>query len=175
MFIAVIPAYLSRSVAGSYDNEAISITLLLATFYYFLDAVETASFISSAISAMCYAYLVASWGGYSFVIAFIPLFVLACLITGKFNYRIYLAYSFFYVIGNFWSMQTKFVEFKVWHKSEHLGSHFVFLVIQGKLIYDYLRKNFKSEELKRFLSTFAALCCFVVVSLIFYMGFMGKT
>lgn len=129
MFIAVIPAYLSRSVAGSYDNEAISITLLLATFYYFLNAIEKGSFFSSVLSALSYAYLVASWGGYSFVIAFIPLFVLASLITGMFNYRIYLAYSIFYVIGNFWSMQTKFVEFKVWHKSEHLGSHFVFLLI----------------------------------------------
>ena len=175
LFIAVVPAYLSRSVAGSYDNEAISITLLLATFYYFLDAVESGSFVSSCVSAISYAYLVASWGGYSFVIAFIPLFVLACLITGKFTYKIYLAYSFFYVVANFWSMQTKFVEFKVWHKSEHLGSHFVFLCIQGKLIYDYLSKNFQSEELKRFLATFATLCCFAVVSVIFYMGFMGKT
>ena len=36
LFMAVVPAYLSRSVAGSYDNEAISITLLLLTFYFFL-------------------------------------------------------------------------------------------------------------------------------------------
>jgi dolichyl-diphosphooligosaccharide--protein glycosyltransferase len=31
-FIGIVPGYISRSVAGSYDNEAIAIFLLMFTF-----------------------------------------------------------------------------------------------------------------------------------------------
>ena len=141
LFISVIPAYLSRSVAGSYDNEAISITLLVLTFYLFIKSFKTGSYLTSCLCALSYSYLVASWGGYSFVITFIPIFVIALLITKKFTYNVYIAYSVFYVISSFFSMNTKFIEFKVWHKSEHLFSHFCFLAINIKLVYDYLNKK----------------------------------
>lgn len=104
LFISVIPSYLSRSVAGSYDNEAISITLLLLVFYTFLKAIKTGNFLLGALSALFYSYLVASWGGYSFVIALIPVFVLATLICKLFNYKIYLAYVVFYFISCMFSM-----------------------------------------------------------------------
>ncbi len=41
LFIAIVPGYISRSVAGSYDNEAVAIFALLATFYFYLRAVNT--------------------------------------------------------------------------------------------------------------------------------------
>lgn len=40
-FIAIIPSYISRSVAGSYDNEAIAIFALIFCFYLFLKAINT--------------------------------------------------------------------------------------------------------------------------------------
>ena len=41
LFIAIVPGYISRSVAGSYDNEAVAIFALITTFYFFLRAVNT--------------------------------------------------------------------------------------------------------------------------------------
>lgn len=41
LFVAVIPSYISRSVAGSYDNEAVAIFALVWSFYTFLKAVNT--------------------------------------------------------------------------------------------------------------------------------------
>ena len=41
LFIAVIPSYMSRSVAGSYDNEGVSIFALVFCFYMFLKSVNT--------------------------------------------------------------------------------------------------------------------------------------
>lgn len=41
LFISIVPSYMSRSVAGSYDNEAIAIFALVNTFYTFLKAVNT--------------------------------------------------------------------------------------------------------------------------------------
>lgn len=41
LFIAIVPGYISRSVAGSYDNEAVAIFALITTFYFFIRAVNT--------------------------------------------------------------------------------------------------------------------------------------
>lgn len=100
LFISVMPTYISWSVAGSFDNEAISITLLLSSFYLFLKACKQGSIFWAIGAAMSYAYLVASWGGYSFVITFIPIFVLGTLLTGRYSAQIYVGYTTFYVIAN---------------------------------------------------------------------------
>jgi dolichyl-diphosphooligosaccharide---protein glycosyltransferase len=44
LFIAIVPGYISRSVAGSYDNEAIAIFALVTTFYFFLKAANTVNY-----------------------------------------------------------------------------------------------------------------------------------
>lgn len=41
LFIAIVPSYISRSVAGSYDNEGIAIFALVFTFYLFIKSVNT--------------------------------------------------------------------------------------------------------------------------------------
>lgn len=41
LLIAVVPGYISRSVAGSYDNEAVAIFALITTFYFFVKAINT--------------------------------------------------------------------------------------------------------------------------------------
>ncbi len=44
VFMAVVPGYIQRSVAGSYDNEAVSIFALIFTFYLYVRAVNTVIF-----------------------------------------------------------------------------------------------------------------------------------
>lgn len=83
LFIGLSPSYMSRSVAGSYDNEGVSIFALVFTFYVFIKACNTGSILWSVGSALSYFYMVASWGGYSFIINIIPIFVLFTLITHK--------------------------------------------------------------------------------------------
>ena len=39
-FMGITPGYISRSVAGSYDNEAIAIFLLVFTFYLWIKSVK---------------------------------------------------------------------------------------------------------------------------------------
>ncbi len=100
LFMAIIPSYISRSEAGSFDNEAIAITLLLTTFYFFIRSANTGSIGSAIMSAITYAYLVSAWGGYSFIIALLPTFVLLSVITKKYDSNIYIAYTVFYAIAN---------------------------------------------------------------------------
>jgi dolichyl-diphosphooligosaccharide--protein glycosyltransferase len=66
-FIGIVPGYISRSVAGSYDNEAIAIFLLMFTFYLWIKAVKTGSATYGTLTALFYAWMVAAWGGYVFI------------------------------------------------------------------------------------------------------------
>ncbi|KAG6483075.1 hypothetical protein ZIOFF_059715 [Zingiber officinale] len=52
--IAICPGYISRSVAGSYDNEGVAIFALLFTFYLFVKAVNTGSLAWALASALAY-------------------------------------------------------------------------------------------------------------------------
>jgi dolichyl-diphosphooligosaccharide--protein glycosyltransferase len=49
LFIAIVPGYISRSVAGSYDNEAVAIFALIATFYFFIRSVNTVIIIKNKL------------------------------------------------------------------------------------------------------------------------------
>ena len=40
LLIAIVPGYISRSVAGSYDNEAVAIFALITTFYFYVKSVN---------------------------------------------------------------------------------------------------------------------------------------
>uniref|UniRef100_A0A4W6EA18 Dolichyl-diphosphooligosaccharide--protein glycosyltransferase subunit STT3A n=1 Tax=Lates calcarifer TaxID=8187 RepID=A0A4W6EA18_LATCA len=59
--IAVVPGYISRSVAGSYDNEGIAIFCMLLTYYMWIKAVKTGSVYWSSMCALAYFYMTLSW------------------------------------------------------------------------------------------------------------------
>ena len=63
IFIGIAPGSISRSVAGSYDNEAIAIFLLIFTFYLWIKALEQGSAFFGTAAALFYFYMVAAWGG----------------------------------------------------------------------------------------------------------------
>ena len=66
-FIGITPGYISRSVAGSYDNEAIAIFLLMITFWLWIRAAKTGSAFFGMMAALFYGWMVAAWGGYVFI------------------------------------------------------------------------------------------------------------
>lgn len=63
----MISGYISRSVAGSYDNEAIAIFLLMFTFYLWIRALKEGSAFYGMLAALFYGWMVAAWGGYVFI------------------------------------------------------------------------------------------------------------
>ena len=87
--ISIVPGYISRSVAGSYDNEGIAIFCMLFTYYLWIKAVKTGQIYWATLCAVAYFYMVSidmktitiyrnwkashfsdtqvsSWGGYVF-------------------------------------------------------------------------------------------------------------
>jgi dolichyl-diphosphooligosaccharide--protein glycosyltransferase len=122
VFMGIAPGYISRSVAGSYDNEAIAIFLLVFTFYLWIKAVKVGSIMWGGLTALFYGYMVSAWGGYVFITNLLPLhaFVLICM--GRFSPRLYVSYTTWYALGTLASMQIPFVGFLPIRSSEHMSS-----------------------------------------------------
>ncbi|OMH83924.1 Dolichyl-diphosphooligosaccharide-protein glycosyltransferase subunit stt3, partial [Zancudomyces culisetae] len=128
--MGVAPGYISRSVAGSYDNEGIAIFLLVFTFYLWTKAVKRGSMFYGALTALSYFYMVSAWGGYVFIINLIPLHVFVLLLIGHYSNGLYVAYCTFYVLGTLASMQIPFVGFQPTFTSEHMAALGTFGLIQ---------------------------------------------
>ncbi|KAK9450739.1 Oligosaccharyl transferase STT3 subunit-domain-containing protein [Limtongia smithiae] len=164
-FIGIAPGYISRSVAGSYDNEAIAIFLLMFTFYLWIKALKLGSAFWGTLTALFYFYMVAAWGGYVFITNIIPLHALALVVMGRYSNRLYVAYSSWYALGTLASMQIPFVGFLPIRSSEHMGALGVFGLLQLVGFAQYMRAHLHSHQ-------FRILVTISVVALL-SIGFVG--
>ncbi|OAF68150.1 hypothetical protein A3Q56_04094 [Intoshia linei] len=164
--MSIVPAYISRSVAGSYDNEGIAIFCMLITYYLWIKSVKTGSMFWASITALAYFYMVSSWGGYVFLINLIPLHVLALMIMQKFDSKIYIAYTTFYSIGTLLSMQIAFVGDLPSFTSEHMGALGVFGLCQIVNFIKYLNGTFSRKNVlylfKISIAIFSVLCIVLI-------------
>lgn len=120
MFMGIAPGYISRSVAGSYDNEAIAIFLLVFTFYLWIKALKQGSMLWGAMCALFYGYMVASWGGYAFITCLLPVHAFTLILMGRYSTRLYVSYTTWYALGTLAAMQIPFVGFLPVKTSEHM-------------------------------------------------------
>lgn len=146
VMISIVPGYISRSVAGSYDNEGIAIFCMLLTYYMWIKAVKTGTIYWATLAALSYFYMVSSWGGYVFLINLIPLHVLVLMLTGRFSHRIYSAYSTLYCVGTLLSMQVSFVGFQPIQTSEHMLALGVFGLCQIYAFVEYLKSKLNKDD-----------------------------
>ncbi|CAK9065310.1 Dolichyl-diphosphooligosaccharide--protein glycosyltransferase subunit STT3 (Oligosaccharyl transferase subunit STT3) [Durusdinium trenchii] len=65
--MAIVPAHLSRSVGGGFDNEAVAIGPMVATFAFWCRALRP------GLSWVSYSFMAASWGGYIFALNMVGL------------------------------------------------------------------------------------------------------
>ncbi|KAJ2906102.1 putative Glycosyltransferase Family 66 [Zalerion maritima] len=138
IFMGIAPGYISRSVAGSYDNEAIAIFLLVITYAMWIKALKQGSMLYGALCALFYGYMVASWGGYAFITNLISLHAFVLLAMGRFSSRLYVSYTTWYALGTLASMQIPFVGFLPVKTSEHMPALGVFGLLQLVGFIEYL-------------------------------------
>ncbi|KAJ1528650.1 hypothetical protein ONE63_007045 [Megalurothrips usitatus] len=165
VMISIVPGYISRSVAGSYDNEGIAIFCMLLTYYMWIKAVKTGTIYWATWAALSYFYMVSSWGGYVFLINLIPLHVLILMLTGRFSHRIYSAYSTLYCVGTLLSMQVSFVGFQPIQTSEHMLALGVFGLCQIFAFVEYLKSKLSKEDFEVLFK--ALVWAFAALSLLF--------
>lgn len=175
-FISIVPGYISRSVAGSYDNEGIAIFALMFTYFLWIKSVKTGSVFWSVLCALAYFYMVSAWGGYVFIINLIPLHVFVLMIIGRFSHRIYIAFSVFYILGTILSMQIPFVGFQPIRTSEHMAAAGTFALLQAYGFLNYLKTKMSKSQFKQFFVvavTVAAAVVFAAVILLTYAGYVA--
>ncbi|XP_037569359.1 LOW QUALITY PROTEIN: dolichyl-diphosphooligosaccharide--protein glycosyltransferase subunit STT3A-like [Dermacentor silvarum] len=172
--ISIVPGYISRSVAGSYDNEGIAIFCMLLTYYMWIKAVKTGAVFWAALCGLAYFYMVSSWGGYVFLINLIPLHVLALMFTGRFSHRIYTAYSTLYVLGTLLSMQISFVGFQPVQSSEHMAALGVFGLCQLHAFVDYVRSKLPKEHFELLFRTVVVATATVTLAVGGVLTILGK-
>lgn len=138
-FIAVVPSYISRSVAGSYDLEAVAIFALVFVFYLYIKTLNTGSLAWATALFFGYLYMVASWGGYSFIANLLPIHCLACIVFNRVSYKLYIAYAPFVIMGALAAMNIPVIGFNAVLMSEHFASYFVFVILHLVLAARYAK------------------------------------
>ncbi|BAE65548.1 dolichyl-diphosphooligosaccharide--protein glycosyltransferase subunit STT3 [Aspergillus flavus] len=164
-FMGITPGYISRSVAGSYDNEAIAIFLLVFTFFLWIKAVKNGSIMWGALTALFYGYMVSAWGGYVFITNLIPLHVFVLLCMGRYSSRLYISYTTWYALGTLASMQIPFVGFLPIRNSDHMSALGVFGLIQLVAFADFVRGFIPGKQFQRLLTA--------MVIIVFGVAFAG--
>jgi len=150
-FMGISPGYISRSVAGSYDNEAIAIFLLVFTFFLWIKAVKNGSIMWGALAALFYGYMVSAWGGYVFITNLIPLHVFTLILMGRYSSRLYISYTTWYALGTLASMQIPFVGFLPIRSSDHMAALGVFGLLQLVGFFSFLRQQLPGKQFQTLL------------------------
>ncbi|KAG9148864.1 hypothetical protein Leryth_020827 [Lithospermum erythrorhizon] len=168
--LSMVPSYISRSVAGSYDNEAVAIFALIITFYLYIKTLNTGSLFYATLNSIAYFYMVCSWGGYTFIINLIPMHVLLCIVTGRYSSRLYIAYAPLVVLGTLLAALVPVVGFNAVMTSEHFASFLVFIIIHVVALVYYI-KGILSEKMFKVAVTLVVtvgliVCCAVVAVLV---------
>lgn len=122
--VGIVPSYLSRSVAGSFDNEGVAIFALVFVFYMFVKTLNTGRVSWCVGLLLAYWYMVMSWGGYSFIINLLPLYCLLNIVTGRLTARLYVAFAPLVFIGTLMAASIPVVGFNAVLMSEHFGAFF---------------------------------------------------
>ncbi|KAF6256713.1 Oligosaccharyl transferase STT3 subunit-domain-containing protein [Scenedesmus sp. NREL 46B-D3] len=151
--MSVVPGYISRSVAGSYDNEAVAIFALIATFYLFVRAVRLGTVSAAALAAFAYLYMAASWGAYVFISNLIPLYVLVMIAIRRYHRRLYVAYTTFWAIGGLLAMQVRFIGSNHVTSHELLAFNVVWLGLQAWELLMWLKARTTPAQFSRAIGT----------------------
>ncbi|XP_010535959.1 PREDICTED: dolichyl-diphosphooligosaccharide--protein glycosyltransferase subunit STT3A [Tarenaya hassleriana] len=169
VLLAMVPSYISRSVAGSYDNEAVAIFALIFTFYLYIKTLNTGSLFYATLNALAYFYMVCSWGGYTFIINLIPMHVLLCIVTGRYSSRLYIAYAPLVVLGTLLAALVPVVGFNAVMTSEHFASFLVFIVIHVVALVYYIKGILSPKMFKvavTLVVTVGLVICFIVMAVL---------
>mmetsp|Transcript_78874 Transcript_78874/g.207060 ORF Transcript_78874/g.207060 Transcript_78874/m.207060 type:complete len:889 (-) Transcript_78874:66-2732(-) len=145
--MAVIPAHLMRSVGGEFDNEAVAVSAICATFWLWCLSVRTPRhWPIGVLVGISYAYMVAAWGGYIFVLNMIGLHVCMLVALGRFNTGVHRAYSLFFIIGTIGAVQIPVVGWQPLRSLEQIGPLLVFFGLHVLEFCDMQRRRRKMGD-----------------------------
>jgi dolichyl-diphosphooligosaccharide--protein glycosyltransferase len=92
LFMAYIPAFIQRTVAGFYDNECIGVFAIVLTMYFFTRSMKKDSLSSSFLSGLSLAFLIGTWGAANFLVDLFAMYAFFMLVFGKYSRRLLTTY-----------------------------------------------------------------------------------
>ncbi|MHA2249867.1 MAG: STT3 domain-containing protein [Candidatus Kariarchaeaceae archaeon] len=160
--MAVIPAYVSRSIAGFVDNESVGVLFTVMAFYYFSKAFLRDSNKDAVLAGISLALLSSSWGAFRFAYDLLPLFALVIVITGNFSVRFLKAYVTTVSIGTMLMIMVPRIGANFLSSTEGIAAvgMIAFLVLFG--IMQNLSEVLKPEDFRK-LILFGFLVLFLLL------------
>ena len=142
LVMSVVPAHTMRSVAGGYDNESLAVTAMCLTFFVWCRSLRNErSWWIGSLAGLAYVYMVAAWGGYTFVLNMVGLHAATLVLLGQYSTSLHRAYSLFWIVGTLGAIQFPVVGLAPVKSLEQLGPAFVFLGMQVLSVAERLVKS----------------------------------
>ena len=101
IFMAFIPAFLQRTIAGFYDNECIGVFAIVLTTYLFMRGLKRGSLFASVGAGLALGYLQMSWGASEFMLGLLALYAFSMLLIGHYSKRLLSSYMITIALGIF--------------------------------------------------------------------------
>ena len=154
LVMSIVPAHTMRSVAGGYDNESLAVTAMCLTFFVWCRALRNEkSWWIGSLAGVAYVYMVAAWGGYTFVLNMVGLHAATLVLVGQYSQSLHKAYSLFWIIGTLGAIQFPVVGLAPIKSLEQLGPAFVFLGMQVLEVGERMVKSQKTDGRRRVASS----------------------
>eukprot|EP01043_Picozoa_sp_COSAG02_P026499 COSAG02_NODE_1529_length_12087_cov_326.174258_4_plen_997_part_00 len=150
--MAIMPAHLMRSVAGGYDNESIAVSAIVLTFWLWCRSLrhDGSWKVFGPLTGLAYFYMVATWGGYIFVLNVIAAHAALLVLLGRYDTNLHRSYSLFFIIGTYGAVQIPIVGWQPFQSLEQVAALLVFVGLQLCEMLAIGRKAFALRGFKLF-------------------------
>lgn len=96
LFMAISTAHIGRTHLGWFDDESLSLPLMLGGYIFYLAAISEkrslrGTVVFSLLSGLFLGFMAASWGAHKFPLAFIPLFSVILAVIGRYRRNLLVA------------------------------------------------------------------------------------
>ena len=148
--MAIVPAHLMRSVGGGYDNESVAVTAMTMTFYFWIRSLrdDNSAIKFGILAGLSYFYMVATWGGYIFVINLVGVHAGLLVVLGRFSDKVWKSYSLFYLVGTALAVQVPVVGWAPLKSLEQLGPCAVFGGFQLLQFCEFIKRRRQLSRLE---------------------------
>ena len=178
--MCIIPAHLMRSIGGGFDNESVAMTAMCMTFFFWVRSMrnERSAIVFGAATGFAYIFMVATWGGYVFVLNMIGVHAAGLIILGRYSRKLWIAYTLFMVIGTLGAIQVPVVGLAPLKSLEQLGPMAVLFGMQIMAACDFYSTSRKHDKVQRrqvIVTAFGAAAAVgvVIVAILFPTGYFG--
>jgi len=100
-FLAVLPSFLMRTIAGYSDKEALAVMFMFMAFYFYVASWQAEKkkygIILGALGGLATGLTGLVWGGVNFIFMIVGLFVIAEIALDRFKEGEFYSYSSFYI------------------------------------------------------------------------------